>query len=118
MKNYQKLLTAVVFISTTFLLSCEESSTSALQDAQLCLNKADMGSAGACVNNISGDNSPLAYSLRCSAIFIDQGFGDAASFVEALDSIDSGATGCGGGCSSTVSALSAAYFSEVKSASP
>jgi len=110
MKTYRILLTTLGFISATLLFSCEESSTASLQDVQLCINKAEQGSAAACVEKISGDTSPLAYSLRCSAIFIDQGFGDAASFVDALDSINGG-TSCGGTCSSTVAALTSLSFS-------
>lgn len=109
MKTYRILLTTLGFISATLLFSCEESSTSDLQDVQLCLNKAEQGAASACVQKIAGDTSPLAYSLRCSAIFIDQGFGDAASFVDALDSINGG-TGCSGTCSSTVAALTSLSF--------
>lgn len=109
MKNNRLILTAIGFITATLLFSCEESSTSDLQNVQLCLNKAEVGQAAGCVSKISGDNSPLAYSLRCSAIFIDQGFGDAASFVDALDSINGG-TGCSGTCSSTVSAITSLSF--------
>lgn len=111
MKNYKMILTLAAFTTSTFLYSCTESSTSDLQDAQLCLNTAASDSSAlSCVEKISSDTSPLAYSLRCSAIFISQGFGDAASFVDALDSINGGSSGCGGGCSSTVSALNALRF--------
>lgn len=110
MKTYRILLTTLGFISATLLFSCEESSTADLQDVQLCLNKAAQGSAAACVEKISNDTSPLAYSLRCSAIFIDQGFGDASSFVDVLDSINGGSGSCTGGCSSTITALTALKF--------
>lgn len=110
MKTYRIILTTLGFISATLLFSCEESSTATLQDVQLCLNGAAQGSAAACVEKIANDVSPLAYSLRCSAIFIDQGFGDAASFVDALDSINGGSGSCTGGCSSTVTALTALKF--------
>lgn len=111
MKHYKKILTLTGFIAATFLFSCQKkTATNDLQDAQLCLNKADEGSAMACVDKISSDSSALAYSLRCSAIFITQGFGDAVSFIDALDSINGGSGSCTGGCSSTVSALNALKF--------
>jgi hypothetical protein len=111
MKHHQKILAAALAFSGLLLFSCSKNSTNDLHDVQLCLNKADAGSAMGCVDKIAGDSSPIAYSLRCTAIFITQGFGSAASFVDALDSIGSGSTGCGGSCSSTVSAINALKFS-------
>lgn len=109
MLNHKIKMTFFSIVLTTMLFSCKESDTSALQDAQLCLNKAAQSEALDCVTKIESDVSPLAYSLRCSAIFISQGFGDAADFVNALDSINSGGN-CSGGCSSTVNVLYSLNF--------
>jgi hypothetical protein len=118
MNKYQKIITTTIFVTATFLFSCSKSSTNDLQDAQLCLNKANESNAMDCVEKISSDTSPLAYSLRCTAIFVTQGFGDAASFVDALDSINGGSGTCTGGCSSTVSALNALTFEAAGVSSP
>jgi hypothetical protein len=101
----------LAILITPAFQSCSKSSTADLQDAQLCLNKATPAEALDCVSKISGDTSPLAYSLRCSAIFISEGFGDASSFINALDNINGNSSGgCGGTCSSTVSALTQFKF--------
>ncbi|MGZ3691028.1 MAG: hypothetical protein ACXVAX_05980 [Pseudobdellovibrio sp.] len=110
MKNYKKSLLIFGSLVSAFFFSCSKSETNDLHDAQLCLNSATPGSAMNCVSKIAGDTSPLAYSLRCSAIFITQGFGDASAFVDALSNINGGSNGCGGGCSSTVATLQALKF--------
>ena len=103
------LLSGLASLAAVALMSCTKSSTADLQDAQLCLNKATAAEAMNCVSKIEGDSSPLAYSLRCSAIFISEGFGDASSFIDALDTLSNG-NGCGGGCSPTVAALTTFRF--------
>ncbi len=108
MKKFKLLLPVLAVLMTTALYSCKESDTSKLQDSQLCLNTATNATAMACVENISGDLSPIAYSLRCSAIFISQGFGSAVNFVDALKSINEPAN-CTG-CSPTVNALNSFKF--------
>ncbi len=108
MKKTKLLFPVFAVLMTTALYSCKESDTSKLQDSQLCLNSATSATALACVDNISGDPSPIAYSLRCSAIFISQGFGSAVNFVDALKSINEPAN-CTG-CSPTVNALNAFKF--------
>lgn len=108
MKKNRLLLPALAVMLTSALFSCQESDTSKLQDAQLCLNSATASSALGCVDKIADDSSPIAYSLRCSAIFISQGFGSAANFVDALKSINDPAN-CSG-CSSTVNVLNSFKF--------
>jgi hypothetical protein len=110
MKHYPKIFTFAAALCGVLLFSCSKTSTNDLHDVQLCLNKADASTAMGCVDKISGDSSPIAYSLRCTAIFITQGYGSAASFVTALDHLGSGTSGCGGSCSSTVSAITALTF--------
>lgn len=89
--------------------SCQKSDLNDLQEAQQCLNKAAPTEARACVDKLANDNSPAANSLKCSAIFISEGFGSAADFVDAIDSINN-TGGCTGGCSSTINALNALNF--------
>lgn len=91
------------------LSSCQKSEVNDLQEAQSCLNTAPAASARSCVDKIANDTSPAANSLKCSAIFISEGYGTAASFVDAIESIN-GTSGCTSGCSSTVNALNALSF--------
>ncbi|AGH94610.1 hypothetical protein [Pseudobdellovibrio exovorus] len=101
--------------SLLVLASCQKSNLNDLQEAQSCLNRASAAEARGCVSKISGDNSPQANSLKCAAIFISEGYGDAASFVNAIESINNNSGSCTGGCSSTINALNALNF---KSADP
>ena len=117
MKTTTRILTAVAILASAFLYSCQKSTKNELSDAQLCLNTATASTALGCVGGISGNVEPLAYSLRCSAIFISQGFGDAASFVNALSSINSPGN-CTTGCSSTVNAMYALTFKAAGVSSP
>ncbi len=115
--NHQKIaITAGALLMTTLLYSCKESDTNALQEAQLCLNTASSSQAMACVSKIETDPSRIAYSLRCSAIFISQGFGNAVDFVNALNSIN-GSANCTS-CSSTVNALNALKFTAAGVSTP
>lgn len=73
------------------ITSCgPQSEKSLLQEAQLCLNEATADQARNCVSKISNITTPGAYKLRCSAIFISEGFGGAAELVKNLDLIESG----------------------------
>ena len=106
----KKTLTAaaLVILTTTFF-SCQKSATENLKDAQLCLNSSAPAEARGCLSKIASDSSSLANKLRCSAIFISEGFNTPASFISALDSLNTPGT-CGGGCSSTVNAVTALSF--------
>jgi len=107
MQNHNfKIWGLIAFLA---LAGCQKSTVSELQQAQTCLNTAPAADALACVSNLASDYSAAASSLKCSAIFISEGFGTAVSFVNALDKINSGGT-CTGGCSSTINALNALNF--------
>lgn len=97
-------------LASTTLFSCAKSDTDALQNAQLCLNKATPGTAEACVTGIASNTTAFASSLRCSAIFISQGYNTPSSFLNAIDAINSPET-CTGTCSSTINALTTFHFS-------
>lgn len=117
MKTPTRILSTIAILACTFLYSCQKSQKNELADAQLCLNTATSSTAMSCVSGLSENIEPLAYSLRCTAIFVSQGFGDAASFVNALDSINS--TGnCAGGCSSTINAMYALTFTSAGVSNP
>ncbi|MBY0554406.1 hypothetical protein K2P97_07750 [bacterium] len=105
MKNYKLLIALTATLASTTLFSCAKTDTDALQSAQACLNNAAPSAAEACVSGISSNSSAFASSLRCSAIFISQGYNTPSSFLNAIDAINSPETCSGGTCSSTVNAL-------------
>jgi hypothetical protein len=53
---------------------CESSESDGLANAQACLDSATPATASTCAAMVSGDNSSAAYSIRCSAHYITQGF--------------------------------------------
>lgn len=101
------------FILSLFLIACQKSTTSDLQEAQLCLDKATASQAQACVAKISSDTSENGFKLKCAAIFISEGFTSPTSFTSALDQINTPANshGCTGDCSSTLAVLNSFNFS-------
>ncbi len=103
------LITTAIALLTTALFSCQKSATENLKDAQLCLNSSAPADARGCLSKIESDTSALANKLRCSAVFISEGFNTPASFISALDKLNSPGT-CGTGCSSTVNAVTALSF--------
>jgi hypothetical protein len=106
--------TKIILISllTATLISCQKSDTNDLQEAQLCLNTAPASEAMNCVSKISGNTTENAYKLRCSAVFIANGFGSPSSFISALDQIKNGGndTGCSGSCSGSLVAMTSLNF--------
>ncbi len=106
--------TKVILFSllTATLISCQKSDTNDLQDAQLCLNTAPASEAMNCVSKISDNTTENAYKLRCSAVFIANGFGSPASFITALDQIQNGSNnaGCAGNCSGSLAAMTSLNF--------
>lgn len=106
----KKYILMVSMVLTSFLFfSCQPSSKEDLKDAQLCLNSSAPADARGCLNKISSDTSAAAYKLRCSAVFISEGFNTPATFSDALDKLKNPGT-CTGGCSSTVGAINALNF--------
>lgn len=103
------LQTLIFTISTTLAIlalpSCQKSETNNLQDAQLCLNTATPENARACLTSIESDKTAFADSLRCSAIFIAEGFGSPADLYDALQGMNPDSSSCTTSCSSTIGAL-------------
>lgn len=85
---------AILFLFlTSAIVSCTKSDVNDLQEAQLCLNTAPASEAMNCISKISSNTTENAYKLRCSAVFIANGFGTPSSFISALDQINNGGTG-------------------------
>lgn len=104
-----KLLALALTLSASFLFqACQKGELAELQAAQLCLNTATAGTAQNCVANIASNTTAYAYSLKCTAIFIEQGFSTPSSFINALNAINS--SGCSGTCSPTLNALTTLNF--------
>lgn len=96
---------AATLITLLSFQACQKGELAELQAAQLCLNTATAGTARNCVTNIASNKTEYAESLRCSAIFIEQGFSTPSQFIDALNAINNSSGSCTGGCSSTVGAL-------------
>lgn len=111
--------TKIILISllTATLISCQKSDTNDLQNAQLCLNTAPASEAMNCVSKISDNTTENAYKLRCSAVFIANGFGSPSSFITALDQINNGSNNasCTGSCSGSLAAMSSLNFGTTQS---
>ncbi|MBC7370756.1 MAG: hypothetical protein H7326_04275 [Bdellovibrionaceae bacterium] len=78
------------FVAATcmgLLISCGAKDSDKIGEAQLCLDKAVQGAAAGCMEKISGIESKGAYTLRCSAGFIDEGFTQPARFKSAFDAL-------------------------------
>lgn len=104
------ILGLYITISWIGLQSCQKSEINNLQDAQLCLNTATAANAKACVAGIESNKTAFADSLRCSSIFISEGFGSPAELYNALNQISGG--------SSTSSALVGFSFSGAGNSTP
>ncbi len=88
MITINKLMIAMgLFVSATLLVSCGPNEADKVGEAQLCLDKSTKGTAAACMEKIQGIESKGAYTLRCSAGFIDEGFTQPARFKQAFDAL-------------------------------
>ncbi|MEQ1723105.1 MAG: hypothetical protein ABL930_08000 [Pseudobdellovibrio sp.] len=110
MNNYKIVLALTAALAITTFSSCQKTQTDELQNAQLCLNTAAPSAAQACVAKIATNTTAYASSLRCSAIFISEGYNTPSSFLNAIDAINSPEQ-CTTTCSSTVNALTTFHFS-------
>lgn len=112
--RHQILFTLFSLSLSVGLLSCQKSEQAVLQEAQLCLNNTPASEALNCVSKLATYTTESAYQLRCSAIFIYEGYGSASFLIQNLDKLNSNTSGAGcsgGSCSSTLSALSVFNFS-------
>ncbi len=74
-------------------------------DAQACLNSSTQATAMDCVSKVDGVETAAAYTVRCAAIFIRQGFSQPAFVAQAATQIKSGS-----GSSSTTAVMEAFEF--------
>lgn len=90
----KKLILLLAAISLS-LSGCQETEQDKIADAQSCLDESSSSTAQACVDMVSGIESKGAYLIRCSAMFIREGFMDASRLSDAMDAIenDGGANG-------------------------
>ncbi len=95
------------------MTACQKSEIDDLKEAQLCMNKAPVGQASNCLSKISQYTTPQSYELRCSAEFIDQGFGDPSTLLAAINQANN--TSCTG-CSSSINTISALSFNSTTKA--
>jgi hypothetical protein len=79
-----------LILTTGLLAACAPGEADKVGEAQLCIDTAAQGQAAACLEKISGIETPAAYTLRCSAGFIDEGFTQPARFKSAFDQLSAG----------------------------
>jgi hypothetical protein len=105
-----KTLTTSLFLLTlfcsTFLLSCGPKDADKIGDAQYCLDNATAATVSECVAKVDGLESSGAYIIRCSANFIQKGFGDPATIVATFQNLDNS------GSNTTTAFLAALNFSD------
>lgn len=106
---FNKISALVIF--TVALASCQKNDADLMQEAQACLNEAPASEARGCVAKISSITTPAAYKLRCSAVYISEGFREASDFITAMDKLKEDGTGCTN-CSGTLNAMNALNFSQ------
>lgn len=119
MKHHRiSFLALTCALSALLFTSCQQrSQLNDLQDAQDCLNTAPASQALSCVSKLSSDNSDRANALKCASYFISEGFSSPSSFIDALNSLNN-SSGCGGGCSSTVTAMTSFNFTAAGVSTP
>lgn len=89
-----KQFTTLILLSSSLLVtSCGPSSADKVGDAQLCLDTATASTVSTCVDKVSGLETSGAYLIRCSANFIQKGFGDPAQLISTFKNLDSTGSG-------------------------
>lgn len=88
-------LILVSFSLISGVISCAKTDSDKIAEAQNCVDKSTPTTSVSCLDKISGLESAGAYNLRCSAMFIQEGFNDGSKIVNAFKSIDPKAGGTG-----------------------
>lgn len=85
-----KLLTLILIIAgTTSLISCTKSTDlDSIGDAQYCMDTATAATVQTCVDKVAGIETPGAYVIRCSAKFIQNGFGSSQQIVDMFENLN------------------------------
>lgn len=76
-----------ILFSALTVVSCGPNDADKVGEAQLCIDKSTKGTAAACLEKVQGIETKGAYTLRCSAGFIDEGFTQPARFKQAFDAL-------------------------------
>ena len=107
LKTY--VMAGALVLSGGFLTGCETSEDDSVNQAQACLDKAtDATSADACAAKVAGISGARAAVIRCSAIFIGQGFTtQSTKFLDAFNALKNKDAGT----NSTISMISYLSFS-------
>lgn len=80
-------------VSFLLIAGCNEATDAdKILEAQYCLDKALPSTAQLCAAKLAGINSPQAYSIRCSADFVEQGFDDPQRLINAMSYVTGGST--------------------------
>jgi hypothetical protein len=79
------------------ITACNKNSESdKLSEAQDCLDKATSSTVSQCMEKVSGIESAGAYLIRCSALFIADGFDDPTRLTSAFNNMTNTGTGTSG----------------------
>ncbi len=102
-----KALTLILLCTSSLIfISCTKSTDlDSVGDAQYCLDTATAATVQNCVDKVAGVETASAYVIRCSANFIQNGFGSSQQIVDIFENLDSS-----GG--SSLSFLGALNFSD------
>lgn len=103
-----KKLTLLLAAMMMTLSACQETDQDRVADAQSCLDSSSSGTAAQCVSMVDGIYSKGAYLIRCSGMFIQEGFMDASRLESAMDAIEN--DGGSGGSTAMMSVLSFRNF--------
>lgn len=88
----KNLAIILALTATTALVSCGKKDADKVGEAQLCLDKATQGTAASCKAMVDGIETSGAYTIRCSANFIQEGFTEATRFKQAFDAFSNNST--------------------------
>lgn len=86
-----KALTLILLCTSSFaLISCTKAKDSdKIGDAQFCMDTATAANVQECVDKVAGIETSGAYIIRCSANFIENGFGSSQQIVDMFENLDS-----------------------------
>lgn len=107
-----KRLTIILAAISMTLSACQETDQDRVADAQSCLDTSSSTTAGQCISMVDGIYSKGAYLIRCSGLFIQEGFMDASRLESAMDAIEGG-----GGSSDSQAMMAVLSFRNFGSAS-
>ena len=100
------VLAGGLFFSQFFLVHCSgKKDADKVAEAQVCLNSSTQSTAADCVSKVDGLDSPGANAIRCSAIFIQQGFSNPETVASIANTAKNGT-----GSSSTAAIMGAFAF--------